>query len=371
MVKKLLSCLTILALILPIDFATAAEISPGVPCTKSQVGKTKVVGGHTYACWYTKTTRSENNNSQKWNRFPKGFSLPKGSALLGGDIKGESSTIFLQFNEKIGQQSRWREALVSTTNQLKKSGWSCPSLYSVGTMLNIDLPSDDKDFSLADEIADQTDQACPVVYAPSSGPDPSKFLLSMIKSTSSVSVTGYYQKKFPHFSVSLNFKGAPASYFKTECANQSSLINIQAITYEANADLISIDTRKTMQQLLYKDFGFLNSRACLSHFHFEIGVMTSNPWVKTTANEYIYQPKYEVFEEIEISSWQTIINIPAAKLSTWLASRGVDTKKDPILLVFRTVNLASKSESFWISQTCITKYVLTPSNMPWCVPANG
>jgi len=370
-IKKFCSLILNFTLAFPINVTNAATISPGAVCSKSKLGKTKFANGLWYACWYTKTTRSEVNNSQKWNLLPKGFSIPKGSKFYGGDIKGEASTVFLQFNEKAGERTRWVEAIISTTQQLLKGGWSCPSAYKIGTMVFTENFAQNRDFSVASRVEKETDNLCPVVYSQSSGKLPQSFLSSMIKGDQSVSINGYYQNSFPHFLVALNFNGAPAKSYKVDCSQLDSTVGTNKITTAIKSDLIEISLDLSYEDLLYKFYGFLPIRACLSGFRYEIGVMTSSPYRQTSQNQYAYEPKYELFETFPITSWQNPLTIPSGNLVSWLGAKGVDTSKNPVALAIRFVNPLSNSQKVWIIQSCVTNFVTTQSDMPWCSDRNS
>ena len=209
---KLLTAILIGALLAPTPIAQSATIKPGASCKKSELGKTVNSGGYVYACWYTKTTSSTVNNSQKWNRFPKGFALPANSKFTIGEIKGEDSSIFIDFVEKKGEQLRWEEAIISTLNQLFKAGWSCPQGFDVGVeVYERTLTPSQVELAIS-RIETETANKCPIVSVKSTE-DPHYdlvFTSSLVKAGRVMSITGGYQprslvKKYPNFQVGLQF----------------------------------------------------------------------------------------------------------------------------------------------------------------------
>jgi predicted HicB family RNase H-like nuclease len=345
---------------------SAANIAPGVACSKKELGRTKSADGFIYACWYTKTTKSLINNSQKWNPLPKGFSIPKDSKFTGGDIKGETSYVALTYIDKPGQSNRWQEALVSTVLQLVKGGWTCPNFYKVGVKLTGGELNKANDLKVSQSIEDQLGGACPTVYSKMSGGFKPTFIIDMVKGKRVVIVVGNYQKNFPEFTVGLNFNGAESDLLKVDCTKDSFGAFPIKMNAELSSESLNLDTGLTYSDLLSEHFGSLDSRACLAHYQYEIGVITTNPWVEIASNQFIFTPKYVTFKSEPISDWKSNFVISITEFTDWLKIRNFDQSRNSIAIGIRITNRLDPRSDFWNGQSCITTLVTSPELLTWC-----
>ncbi len=370
---KLLTVILIGALLAPTPIAQSATIKPGASCKKSELGKTVNSGGYVYACWYTKTTSSTVNNSQKWNRFPKGFALPANSKFTIGEIKGEDSSIFIDFVEKKGEQLRWEEAIISTLNQLFKAGWSCPQGFDVGVEVHErSLTPSQVELALS-RIETETANKCPIVSVKSTE-NPHYdlvFTSSLVKAGRVMSITGGYQprslvKKYPNFQVGLQFNTGRQSDIAVECSDFSAmqLTKLQVID-KSTGYQISLGAEPGAR--LRSIFFGLEARACASEHIVEVGMVTKDPWVKGSTNSYSYKPN-EIFASVPLLEWKEPLTISNDELLTWLQSMKVDVDKRELALTVRVINkkAAQGSEMMWSQGVCINRFSNVQEIPRWC-----
>ena len=370
---KLLTAILIGALLAPTPIAQSATIKPGASCKKSELGKTLNSGGYVYACWYTKTTSSSVNNSQKWNRFPKGFALPANSKFTLGDIKGEDSNIFIDFVEKKGEQLRWEEAIISTLNQLFKAGWSCPQGFDVGVMVEKrSLTPTQVELSLS-RIETETANKCPIVSVKSSGnfPEEIVFNSSLVKAGRTMYVSGSYQpsslaKKYPNFQVGLQFNTGRQSDTAVECSDFSAMQfpNLRVIDMGMGYQIsFGAEQGALLRSIL---FG-LKARACASEHVVEIGMVTKDPWVKVSTTSYSYQPS-EIFVTVPLLEWKEPLTISNDELLTWLQSMKVEIDKRELAWTVRVINkkAAQGSEMLWSQGVCMNRFSNVQEIPRWC-----
>ena len=371
---KLLTAILIGALLAPTPIAQSATIKPGASCKKSELGKTVNSGGYVYACWYTKTTSSTVNNSQKWNRFPKGFALPANSKFTLGDIKGEDSNIFIDFVEKKGEQLRWEEAIISTLNQLFKAGWSCPQGFDVGVMVEKrSLTPTQVELSLS-RIETETANKCPIVSVQSSGnfPEDVVFLSSLVKAGRVMRVSGGYQpsylaKKHPNFQIGLQFNTGRQSEIAVECSDFSAmqLTKLQIIDKGTGYQIsLGAEQGALLRSIL---FG-LKARACASEHVVEIGMVTKDPWIKVTNTSYSYKPS-EIFATVPLLEWKEPLTISNDELLTWLQSMKVEIDKRELALTVRVINKNETQvlfQTMWSQGVCINRFSNVQEIPRWC-----
>jgi len=372
---KLLSAILISALLSLTPTAHSAMIKPGASCKKSELGKTINSGGYVYACWYTKTTSSMVNNSQKWNRFPKGFSLPANSKFTIGDIKGEDSNISIDFVEKKGEQLRWEEAMISTLNQLFKAGWSCPQGYEVGLRVSErSLTPSQVEFALS-RIETETANKCPVVSVKSSGDFPQDlvFISYLAKAGRIMIASGSYQpsslaKKYPNFQVGLQFNAGQQSDIEVICSNFSAmqLTKLQVID-KGTGYQISLGAEPGAR--LRSIFSGLEARACASEHVVEVGMVTKDPWVKGSTNSYPYKPSPEIFASVPLLEWKDPLTISNDELLTWLQSKKIEIEKRELAWTARVMNTEKNQvlfQSMWSQGVCMTRYSNVQELLRWC-----
>jgi hypothetical protein len=371
---RLLLAILIGALLSPTPIAQSAPIKPGASCKKSELGKTINSGGYVYACWYTKTTSSTVNNSQKWNRFPKGFALPANSVFSGGDIKGEDSTISFDLVEKKGEQLRWEEAIISTLNQLFKAGWSCQQGFDLGVMVNErSLTPSQVEFSLS-RIETETANKCPIVSYKTASSDhdfEAVFMSSLVKSGRRLNFSGSYRtgslaKKYPNFQVVLQSNAGRQSDTAVECSNFSAMqfTKLRVIDKGTGYQIsLGAEQGALLRSIL---FG-LKARACASEHVVEIGMVTKDPWVKVSATSYSYKPS-EIFVAVPLLEWKEPLTISNDELLTWLQSKNIEIDKRELAWTVRVMNkkAAQRSEMMWSQGVCMTRYSKVQELPRWC-----
>ena len=372
---KLLTVILIGALLAPTPIAQSATIKPGASCKKSELGKTVNSGGYVYACWYTKTTSSTVNNSQKWNRFPKGFALPANSKFTIGEIKGEDSSIFIDFVEKKGEQLRWEEAIISTLNQLFKAGWSCPQGFDVGVeVYERTLTPSQVELALS-RIETETANKCPIVSVKSmENPHYDVvFLSSLVKAGRVMRVNGGYQpsslaKKHPNFQVTLQFNTGRQSEIAVECSDFSAM---------QFPKLRVIDTGTGYQISLGAEQGALlrsilfwsKPRACASEHVVEVGMVTKDPWVKVSTSSYpSYKLSPDIFAAVPLLEWKEPLTISNDELLAWLQNKKVEIEKRELAWTVRVINKKApqRSEMMWSQGVCMTRYSNVQEIPRWC-----
>jgi len=371
---KLISTILIGALLSSTPIAQSATIKPGASCKKSELGKTVNSGGYVYACWYTKTTSSTVNNSQKWNRFPKGFALPANSKFSIGDIKGEDSYISIDFVEKKGEQLRWEEAIISTLNQLLKAGWSCPQGFDVGVMVRErSLTPSQVELSLS-RIEINTANKCPIVSIKSSGnfPEDEVFLSSLVKAGREMKIYGGYQggslaKIHPNFQVGLQFNAGRQSDIAVECSNAFLAMPLQKLQVIDKGTGYQISLGTGQGALLRSILFGLKARACASEYVVEVGMVTKDPWVKVSTTSYSYKPS-EIFAAVPLLEWKEPLTISNDELLTWLQSKKVEIDKHELAWTVRVKNkkAAQGSEMMWSQGVCINRYSNVQEIPRWC-----
>lgn len=372
---KLLTAILIGALLAPTPIAQSATIKPGASCKKSELGKTVNSGGYIYACWYTKTTSSTVNNSQKWNRFPKGFALPANSKFTIGDIKGEESNIFIEFVEKKGEQLRWEEAMISTLNQLFKAGWSCPQGFDVGAeVYERTLTPSQVELALS-RIETGTANKCPVISVKSSGdfPEDLVFISYLVKAGRMMIASGSYQKgssakKYPNFQVGLQFNSGRQSDIAVDCSNFSArqLTQLQVID-KGTGYQISLGAEQGAR--LRSIFFGLKARACASEHIVEVGMVTKDPWVKGSTNSYSYKPSPEIFASVPLLEWKEPLTISNDELLTWLQSKKLEIDKRELAWTARVINKNETQvlfQTMWSQGVCMTRYSSVQELLRWC-----
>ena len=370
---KLLSAILIGALLSLTPIAQSATIKSGASCKKSELGKTIKSGDYVYACWYTKTTSSTVNNSQKWNQFPKGFALPAKSKFTIGDIKGEDSNIFIDFVEKKGEQLRWEEAMISTLNQLFKAGWSCPQGFEVGVEVSErSLTPSQVEFSLS-RIETGTANKCPVVSVKSSGDFPQDlvFISYLVKAGRMMIASGSYQKgssakKYPNFQVGLQFNSGRQSEIAVKCSEFSAMQfpKLRVIDTGTGYQIsLGAEPGALLRSIL---FG-LKARACASEHVVEVGMVTKDPWVKVSTSSYSYKPS-EIFATVPLLEWKEPLPISNDELLTWLQSMKIDVNKRELALTIRVINkkAAQGSDMMWSQGVCINRFSNVQEIPRWC-----
>ena len=370
---KLLTAILIGALLSLTPIAQSANIKPGTSCKKSELGKTVNSGGYVYACWYTKTTSSTANNSQKWSQFPKGFALPANSKFSSGYFKVEETNIFIEFAEKKGEQLRWEEALISTLNQLFKAGWSCPQGFDVGvTVSERSLTPSQVEFSLS-RIETETANKCPIVRFKPSGNSPQDlvFISYLAKAGRVMSVSGGYQKgssakKYPNFQVTLQFNTGRQSEIAVECSNFSAMQfpKLQVIDTGTGYQIsLGAEQGALLRSILF----WTDSRACASEHVVEVGMVTKDPWVKVSTSSYFYKPS-EIFASVPLLEWKEPLTISNDELLAWLQSKKVDIEKRELAWTVRVINKKApqRSEMMWSQGVCINRFSNVQELPRWC-----
>lgn len=374
--NKILLAILIGALLSLTPIAQSAPIKPGTSCKKSELGKTLNSGGYIYACWYTKTTTSMINNSQKWNRFPKGFALPANSKFVTGDIKGEDSSIFFDFVEKKGEQLRWEEAIISTLNQLVKGGWSCPQGFDVGVMVNErSLTPPQVELSLS-RIERETDNKCPVVSYKSLSRDnyiDSVFMSALVKAGRRINFSGSYQtrspNKFPNFTLSLQFNAGRQSDIAVDCSVAFSAIRLPKFQVIDKNTGYQISLGAEQGALLRNTLLGLEARACASEHVVEVGMVTKDPWVKDSTNLYSYKPSPEIFISVPLLDWREPLTISNDELLTWLQSMKVEIDKRELAWTVRIANkkvIRESEKMMWSQGVCMTRFSNVRELLRWC-----
>jgi hypothetical protein len=372
---KLLSAILIGAMLSSTPNAQSATIKPGASCKKSELGKTINSGGYVYACWYTKTTSSTVNNSQKWNRFPKGFALPANSKFYAGDIKGEDSNIWIDFVEKKGEQLRWEEAIISTLNQLFKAGWSCPQGFDVGVMVRErNLTPSQVELSLS-RIEAETANKCPIVSVKESGNPKFNivFTSSLVKAGREMNINGAYQdgslaKIHPNFQIGLQFNTGRQSDIAVECSNFSAMLltKLQVIDKGTGYQIsLGAEQGALLRNIL---FG-LEARACASEHVVEIGMVTMDPWVKVSTTAYpSYKLSPDIFASVPLLEWKEPFNISNDELLTWLQSKKLEIDKRELAWTVRVINkkAAQGSEMMWSQGVCMNRFSNVQEIPRWC-----
>jgi hypothetical protein len=370
---KLLTAILIGALLSLTPIAQSATIKPGASCKKSELGKTVNSGGYVYVCWPTKNTSSTVNNSQKWSQFPKGFALPANSKFSSGYFKSEETNIFIEFVEKKGEQLRWEEAMISTFNQLFKSGWSCPQGFDVGVMVEKRSLTPSQVESSLSRIETETANKCPVVSVKSSGNSLQDlvFISSLVKAGRVMIISGSYQKgssakKYPNFQVGLQFNTGRQSEIAVECSDFSAM---------QFPKLRVIDTGKGYQISLGAEQGALlrsilfglEARACASEHVVEIGMVTQDPWVKVSTTSYSYQPS-EIFASVPLLEWKEPLIISNDELLAWLQNKKVEIEKRELAWTVRVINkkASQRSEMMWSQGVCVNRYSDVQELPRWC-----
>jgi hypothetical protein len=316
------------------------------------------------------------NNSQKWNRFPKGFALPANSKFATGDVKGEDSSIFIDFTEKKGEQLRWEEAIISTLNQLVKGGWSCPQGFDVGIMINErSLTPSQVELSLS-RIEAETANKCPIVSYKSSSRDndfEAVFMSTLVKAGRRINFSGYYQTRslntFPNLTLSLQFNAGRRSDIAVDCSVAFSAIRLSKLQVIDKDTGYQISLGAEQGALLRSTLPGLEARACASEHVVEVGMVTKDPWVKVSTSLYSYKPSPEIFISVPLLDWREPLTISNDELLTWLQSMKLEIYQRELAWTVRIMSKKATQGSekmMWSQGLCMTRFSNVRELLRWC-----